>query len=246
KTGTVDPSKGTASTSSTGTTTSGGNSGGDEGAVQGKPEGCASWGVFSGVCSTVGEAFYGVVSNVPHTAEYAGWIFDSDCRGGGGPGSPGCDYGAQFDNWVAGHGYDINSDTYQVPSALAAIFGHRTGPMRPGPKSVWLDRHGRLTNGTYTVDNEKMAKHLPGREVAGRSVFLKGVDAEKAALDAAKFADKNNLWTGDQNQKAKVYVENGPIGVVGRTGELTSYINVYRKVTKQGVTIIHASPGGAP
>ncbi|WP_438947818.1 RHS repeat-associated core domain-containing protein [Streptomyces triticisoli] len=87
--------------------------------------GCGSWGFMAGVCSGVGETFYGLVSNVPYTAEYAGWIFDSDCRGDGGPGSPGCDYGAQFDNWIAEEGgYDTTSDAYQVPGALAAIFLH--------------------------------------------------------------------------------------------------------------------------
>nr|WP_246041246.1 RHS repeat-associated core domain-containing protein [Streptomyces cadmiisoli] len=208
--------------------------------------GCGSWGFLSAVCNDVGETFYGAISNVPYTAELAGWLFDGDCRNGG-AGSPGCDYGAQFDNWIASHGYDISSDPYQVPSAVAAIFGMRHGGLRHGPKGIRLDRHGRLTNGKYTVENELMAKHLPGREaVAGRSVFLKGVDAEKATLDAAAYADKHDLWTGDARQKAKVYVENGPVGVVGRTGELTSYINVYRKIPKQGVTIVHGSPGGAP
>ncbi|MGP4083859.1 RHS repeat-associated core domain-containing protein [Streptomyces sp. KR55] len=101
--------------------------GGSDGVKEGPKdsEGCSSWGFLSSVCSGVGELFYGAVSNVPHMAEYFGWMFDSDCRGNGGPGAPGCDYGAQFDNWVAGHGYDITSDSYQVPSALAAIFSHR-------------------------------------------------------------------------------------------------------------------------
>ncbi|MEU9737518.1 RHS repeat-associated core domain-containing protein [Streptomyces sp. NPDC048002] len=91
----------------------------------GDSEGCGSWGIFAGFCQTTGELFYGAVSNVPHLAEYGGWLFDGDCRNGGGPGSPGCDYGAQFDNWVASHGYDISGDPYQVPSAIAAIFSHR-------------------------------------------------------------------------------------------------------------------------
>ncbi|RZU25056.1 intein/RHS repeat-associated protein [Streptomyces sp. BK239] len=93
--------------------------------------GCGSWGFLSGVCSTSGELFYGLVSNVPRTAEYAGWIFDSDCRNGGGPGSPGCDYGADFDNWIAGYGYDTTSDAYQVPSVLVAIFGHKPLSVKP-------------------------------------------------------------------------------------------------------------------
>jgi len=42
----------------------------------------------------------------------------------------------------------------------------------------------------------------------------------------------------DFADKAKVYVENGPVGVTGN-GELTSYINIYR--TKTGY--VHGCPG---
>ena len=116
---------------------SGGNSGNGDSGVKRRPsnskEGCGSWGPLSGFCSGVGETFYGVVSNVPQTAEYVGWIFDGDCRNGGGPGEPGCDYGAQFDNWVAGYGYDTSSDAYRVPSFLASVFTHR--PTRSGKPS---------------------------------------------------------------------------------------------------------------
>ncbi|MFB7544113.1 RHS repeat-associated core domain-containing protein [Streptomyces zaomyceticus] len=102
----------------------------------------------------------------------------------------------------------------------------------------YLNRHGELTNGTYTVSYPAMLKHLPGSSGPTKSVFLKGVDAEKATLDAAAYADAHGLWVGN---KAKVYVTNGPVGVIGRTGELTSYINVYRN--SRGA--IHGSPGGA-
>ncbi|MFJ7048344.1 RHS repeat-associated core domain-containing protein [Streptomyces sp. NPDC101112] len=219
-------------------------------------DGCGSWGALSGFCSAVGETFYGIVSNVPHTAEFAGWIFDGDCRNGGGPGQPGCDYGTQFDNWVGSYGYDIDGDAYLVPSTVAAIFSHRPSLRSLKPKNYRIDRHGRLSNGKYTIDNEGMAKHLPGRrredlsaedrDGATKSVFLKGVDAEQAVLDAAAYADAHNLWSGGNNPKAKVYVTNGPVGVVGRTGELTHYINVYKKPTKQGVTLVHGAPGGGP
>ncbi|MFD9121912.1 RHS repeat-associated core domain-containing protein [Streptomyces bottropensis] len=125
---------GTASTNSGGHTSSGG--GGARRGPGDSEEGCGSWGFLSGFCSGVGESFYGIVSNVPHMAEYGGWIFDGDCRNGGGPGEPGCDYGAQFDNWIASQGYDISSDSYQVPSALASIFAHRPGASGNKPMSV--------------------------------------------------------------------------------------------------------------
>jgi RHS repeat-associated protein len=126
---------GTSHTSSSGQTSSGG-----QGARRGPGDskGCSTLGFMASFCRGVGETFYGLVSNVPHTAELAGWIWDSDCWGDGGPGSPGCDYGAQFDNWVADQGgYDINSDAYQVPSAIAAIFGNHEGELpNRGPRRL--------------------------------------------------------------------------------------------------------------
>ncbi|WP_229071030.1 WXG100 family type VII secretion target [Actinoplanes sp. DH11] len=106
------------------------------------------------------------------------------------------------------------------------------------PPAAYLTRHGELTNGTYTVSSSAMAKHLPLTAIPGRSVFLSGVDAEKAVLDAAAYADAHDLWVLN---KAKVPVVNGPVGVLGGTGELTRYINVYRN-DRGGV---HGSPGGA-
>ncbi|WP_192583588.1 RHS repeat-associated core domain-containing protein [Streptomyces albicerus] len=135
---------GTSHTNSTGSTSSGGGGGGDPKKGPGDDDqGCGSWGFLSGICSSVGETFYGIVSNVPHTAEYFAWPFDGDCRNGG-PGTPGCDYGAQFDGWVAGHGYDISSDEYRAPSTLAAIFGTRAAGT---PSSVRGTRNpGRLSD----------------------------------------------------------------------------------------------------
>ena len=54
-------------------------------------------------------------------------------------------------------------------------------------------------------------------------------------------ADANNLWQTDlkRGDKAVVPVNNGPVGINGRTGELTSQIQVYR--TRTGY--LHSSPG---
>ena len=87
-----------------------------------------------------------------------------------------------------------------------------------------------------------MVKHTDG--TVGKSQFLYNVDANKAVLDAAAYSDEYNLWgpssgnPADFADKAKVYVENGPVGVTGH-GELTSYINIYR--TKTGY--VHGCPG---
>ena len=70
------------------------------------------------------------------------------------------------------------------------------------------------------------------------------VDANKAVLDASAYADEYGLWeprSGNVNDfpdKAKVFVENGPVGVTG-DGQLTNYINIYR--TKTG--FVHGCPG---
>lgn len=78
----------------------------------------------------------------------------------------------------------------------------------------------------------------------GKSRFLYDVDADKAVLDVAAYADEYGLWEpgsgnpADFANKAKVPVKNGPVGVTG-SGELTDVINVYR--TKTGY--VHGSPG---
>jgi hypothetical protein len=104
---------------------------------------------------------------------------------------------------------------------------------------VVVDRHGRLTNGRYTVDNAGMEPHKTGSFAQGKSQFLSGVDAERAVLDAAAVASSRGLWV---NNKAKVYVQNGPVGALGSSGTLTSWINVYRN--KNG--FVHGAPGSGP
>jgi hypothetical protein len=104
---------------------------------------------------------------------------------------------------------------------------------------VFLNRHGQVTNGTYTLDESGMAPHMTGSGSSGKSQFLSGVDADSATLDAAAYADKNGLWSGNS---AKVYVKNGPVGIVGRTGQLTNWINIYR--TNTG--FVHGAPGNTP
>ena len=95
-----------------------------------------------------------------------------------------------------------------------------------------------MTNGKYTVNREKMKKHIYNLGM-GRSIFYGSVDAEQAVLKAAEHADKYELWEG---QKAKVRVSNKNIGTLGATGEPTNYINLYRSQKGQ----IHGSPGNPP
>jgi hypothetical protein len=100
-----------------------------------------------------------------------------------------------------------------------------------------INRHGQLTNGTYTIDAAGMAPHKTGSLASGKSQWW-SVDAERAALDAAAYADANGLWVG---AKAKVPATNGTVGVLGRTGEPTEWINVYRNANG----FVHGAPGGA-
>lgn len=86
-----------------------------------------------------------------------------------------------------------------------------------------------------------MEKHTNGDFTSDNSQFLFRIDADKLTLDAASFADKYNLWN-PANNGAKVPVTNGKIGVTGKTGELTNYINVYRKESGY----VHGSPGNPP
>ena len=124
------------------------------------------------------------------------------------------------------------------PDFLQGTKGGDSGG-EPNEGKPWLNDKGQLTNGKYTIDDAGMAAHKTGSLETGKSQFLSGVDAEKAVLDAAAYADKGELWT---DNTAKVYVENGPVGVIGKSGELTNWINVYR--TNTG--FVHGCPGGAP
>ncbi len=125
------------------------------------------------------------------------------------------------------NGCEINSST-KVGSEFDRDF---TAP------KLSVNRHGQLTNGKYTIDSKGMDPHISGKTSTGKSQFLYGIDAEKAVLDAAAYADKFNLWKGN---KARVPVMNGPVGVHGGTGELTYYINIYR--TNTGY--VHGAPAG--
>ncbi|QOV35926.1 RHS repeat-associated core domain-containing protein [Streptomyces ferrugineus] len=90
----------------------------------------------------VGNLIFGLVSNFPYLAEYFAWPFDDDCLNGG-AGTPGCDYGEQFDAWAAEQGYDPGSDAYLVPSAIAAIFSHKPTTTKPKANTTALTRWSR-------------------------------------------------------------------------------------------------------
>ena len=96
-----------------------------------------------------------------------------------------------------------------------------------------------LTNGKYFLDEVGMTKHMTGSLTGEKSQFLFRVDARKAVLDAAAYADEACLWVGSQ---ATVFVTNGPVGVIGKTGELTNWITI--TTTKTG--FVHGWPSTGP
>ncbi|MGW3252455.1 RHS repeat-associated core domain-containing protein [Streptomyces fungicidicus] len=177
-------------------------------------DGCKDWGFLSSVCRSVGEVFYGAVSNVPHAAEYAGWIWDDDCWGGG-PGTEGCDYGAQFDQWIAEHGYDINSNEYQVPSALAAIFAHNG--MRK-PKSS-----NDVGPGWFPYGSGKIPSGWSGPNMTKK--YRKDMNKPGFVWRAPKGQDSVRIDKGDPNsvhatQQVDHVVINSGGRIVGRGGVL--------------------------
>ncbi|MFG3007425.1 RHS repeat-associated core domain-containing protein [Streptomyces calvus] len=104
----------------------------------------------------VTDVFIGLVRNVAYTADYLGVFWDSDCRSGGGVDNLGCDYGESYDAWAAEQGVDTAGDAYQVPGALAAIFGIGKGGVfgaKPNSKSgkpTYGDRGARGRAGALT------------------------------------------------------------------------------------------------
>ncbi len=119
------------------------------------------------------------------------------------------------------------------------VFVHNTECGKNGkyqPPKITTNKRGELTNGKYTLDAKGMEPHVNGTE--GKSQFLNRVNEKKATLDAAAYADEKGLWSKTNPSKAKVFVEDGPVGVTS-SGKLTSYINVYR--TKSGY--VHGCPG---
>ncbi|MFD3336671.1 RHS repeat-associated core domain-containing protein [Streptomyces sp. NPDC058700] len=115
----------------------------------------------------------GLVRNAFYTSELFGAPFDGDCWGGGQgvPGS-GCDYGYQYDQWVAEQGYDTAGDLYLVPGVLAVIFAHRPNSISPAKTATQLrNSPGAVTggaklaaiNGKWLKGSNGNAGKIPGQ-----------------------------------------------------------------------------------
>ncbi len=139
-----------------------------------------------------------------------------------------------------------NATTQQkiFPENLPKTYGYGKAQFPGGwrPPSIIRDEHGRLTNGTYYLNEKDMAKHTTGSLKDGKSQFLYHVNEKELVLDAAAYADHTQLWAsnkpGEFACKAKIVFDR-PIGVHAETGQLTNVLNLYR--TKKG--LVHGCPG---
>ena len=113
---------------------------------------------------------------------------------------------------------------------------------------TYSDQFGRIRTDKYILDRSAQRNHMSGS--SDRSQFLHkfaDIDIYEMTLKAAHYADDHNLWSTAPggNLRAKVYIDNGPVGIVSTTGQQTSWINVYI-VQKQGSLWVHSSPTGTP
>ncbi|MFF0437485.1 polymorphic toxin-type HINT domain-containing protein [Streptomyces sp. NPDC004327] len=82
----------------------------------------------------VDQVFFGIFRNVPATASLFGAVAGDDDCWNGGAGAPGCDYGADYDEWMLEHGVDATSDWYQLPGFIAELLASgRAGEGPSGP-----------------------------------------------------------------------------------------------------------------
>lgn len=105
------------------------------------------------------------------------------------------------------------------------------------PPPIFTSRHAELTNGVYTFDRVANLPHTTGSLAGGKGQFLYRVNEKQLVLDGASYADGAGLWNRE-GTKAKIIFDR-PIGVHGKSGELSNVLNIYRTNTN----FVHGSPG---
>ena len=158
----------------------------------------------------------------------------------------------------------VKNTNYEKPTArhMQTIDGEMAGENKPPLQNKSFPQKNythttynggsAITDGKYVTDPIGMERHKPRTSINddnvnmigskdSKSKFRSDIDAEKAALDAARYADEHNLW---KDGKAKVPAQE-IVGYKAKTGEPTSTINVYRGEPNghTGLSPIHASPG---
>ncbi len=156
----------------------------------------------------------------------------------------------QYKAWGKEHGFNPDANSAGVGAAVGSVVSGKVPKIPRAPAGAarpYINPKGNWTNDLYTVRKSDMEPHTNGKtsltgpngeKLPGKSQYFYNVEAEKLTLNAAAYADAKNLWV---NNKARVYVENGPVGVVGKTGEPTNWI----RVTRDG-RMIHSWPIGPP
>ncbi|MBP0036067.1 MAG: hypothetical protein J7524_23385, partial [Roseofilum sp. Belize BBD 4] len=134
---------------------------------------------------------------------------------------------------VSPRGSGTITSTEGIPDTLKLTGRLQADNWTPPP--IQTNRHGKLTNGSYTLDTPGMNVHTTGTLALGKSQFLHRVNYQTLVLDAASYADEANLWQGS---KAKVVLDR-PIGVHASTGQPTNVLNIYRNKNN----FVHGAPG---
>ncbi len=97
--------------------------------------------------------------------------------------------------------YRLNKFASVIPDNEQNIVSGMGGAEFHAPRIISNTR-GELTNGKYILDTAGMFKHSNG--TSGKSQFLFDVDAEKAVLDAAAYADYFNCGSPTQEINNRV------------------------------------------
>ena len=142
-------------------------------------------------------------------------------------------------------GYLTKEAAKNEMASQAAMAGMEAVDDFVAPDVTFNARH-EMTNGIYTIDIEGQNHHTGVSPRPGDSTFLYSVDADKAVLDAAAYADKYDLWVPTSGSgfadSALVKVTDGFVGVTGEKGQLTQWIKVHRTTTNY----VHGNPANPP
>jgi hypothetical protein len=141
--------------------------------------------------------------------------------------------------------HNSGTDTCGSSFLPKGTFSFKFGRLKVGnweAPPIIKDRHGKLTNGSYTLDGAAMEKHLQNlHPELNKSQFTYRMNVENLTLDAAAYADKAGLWVaskaGEFPHKAKIIFDH-LIGTHGKTGQPTFGLNLYRNASGH----VHASP----
>ncbi|MFJ7593460.1 polymorphic toxin-type HINT domain-containing protein [Streptomyces sp. NPDC097617] len=137
------------------------------------------------------QMFYGAISSAVHTSTLFGAALgDDDCWGDGGVGTPGCDYGADFDNWALEHGVNTETDAYQLPGFLGELWSHGKSNGAEGP-GLGVGRYVRgncFLAGTLVLMADGSEKKIEDIEVGDSVLATDPISGKKEARPVEKLS----------------------------------------------------------